>query len=87
VIEAADHLILLGPGGGRDGGRVIYEGPPGAFLASQPEFFVATGSPRCAAGDRSRDPAALAASFAPRKKAVAERSARRAGAGIAPALG
>ena len=44
VIDAADHLIVLGPGGGREGGRIIYEGPPARFLSEQPGFFVATGA-------------------------------------------
>ncbi len=39
VIESANHLIVLGPGGGRYGGRVIYEGPPKDFLAENPGFF------------------------------------------------
>ncbi len=33
LIEAADHLIVLGPGGGRQGGRLVYEGPPASFLS------------------------------------------------------
>ncbi|MBD3236452.1 MAG: excinuclease ABC subunit A, partial [Candidatus Eisenbacteria bacterium] len=46
VIEAADHLIVLGPGGGREGGRLLYEGPPAAFLQESPEFFTSsTGAP------------------------------------------
>jgi excinuclease UvrABC ATPase subunit len=28
VVARADHVIDLGPGGGHDGGRVIFEGPP-----------------------------------------------------------
>ena len=28
VIEAADHVLELGPGAGRQGGRVVYAGPP-----------------------------------------------------------
>ena len=33
TIRAADHLIDLGPGGGRDGGHVVAEGPPAQVLA------------------------------------------------------
>jgi excinuclease ABC subunit A len=29
VIRAADHVIDLGPGAGREGGRIVAEGPPG----------------------------------------------------------
>jgi excinuclease ABC subunit A len=29
VVRAADHIIDLGPGAGRDGGRIVAEGPPG----------------------------------------------------------
>jgi len=32
VIEAADHIIELGPGAGDRGGRVVYEGPIDDFL-------------------------------------------------------
>ncbi|MEU6393555.1 excinuclease ABC subunit UvrA [Streptomyces sp. NPDC046939] len=28
VIAVADHVVDMGPGGGADGGRVVYEGPP-----------------------------------------------------------
>ncbi len=32
VWSACDHLIDLGPGGGADGGRVMYSGPPGDLV-------------------------------------------------------
>ena len=28
LISRADYLIELGPGAGKDGGRIVYEGPP-----------------------------------------------------------
>jgi len=30
MVREADHLIELGPGGGRDGGNLVYAGPPAA---------------------------------------------------------
>jgi len=33
VIRRADHLIDLGPGGGPEGGRVVYAGPPSGIAA------------------------------------------------------
>jgi excinuclease ABC subunit A len=36
VIARADHVIDLGPGGGPEGGRVVYAGPP-TGLAECPE--------------------------------------------------
>ena len=41
LIEGADHLIVLGPGGGREGGRLVYQGPVAEFLRREPGFFVA----------------------------------------------
>lgn len=32
LLGNADHLIALGPGGGSEGGRVIYQGKPGQYL-------------------------------------------------------
>jgi excinuclease ABC subunit A len=34
VLDYADHLVELGPGGGPHGGQVVYTGPPRAMLAS-----------------------------------------------------
>ncbi len=39
IIAGADHLIVLGPGGGRDGGRIVYQGPVREFFARDPGFF------------------------------------------------
>ncbi|WP_232662102.1 ATP-binding cassette domain-containing protein [Pseudonocardia sp. TRM90224] len=33
VIRRADHVLDLGPGAGRDGGRLLFSGPPAALLA------------------------------------------------------
>jgi len=41
IIEGADHLIVLGPGGGREGGRLTYEGPVNQFMEEEPGFFLA----------------------------------------------
>ena len=35
TIRRADHLVDMGPGGGRDGGRVVAQGPP-ALVAKDP---------------------------------------------------
>ncbi len=35
VIRAADHVVDVGPGGGRHGGRIVVEGPP-AVVAADP---------------------------------------------------
>jgi excinuclease ABC subunit A len=51
VIERADLAIDIGPGAGREGGRIVFHGPPGELLASQTataDFLV-----------RSRQPARL----------------------------
>ena len=32
-LARADHMIELGPGGGPDGGRIVFEGPPAALAA------------------------------------------------------
>ncbi len=41
IIAGADHLIVLGPGGGSEGGRKVYEGSPDLFLRENPGFFIA----------------------------------------------
>ncbi|MCM6778248.1 excinuclease ABC subunit UvrA [Nocardia sp. CDC141] len=35
VIEHADHIIDLGPGGGRHGGRIVFEGTPAELLEAR----------------------------------------------------
>jgi excinuclease ABC subunit A len=35
TIRAADYLVDLGPGGGRDGGRIVAAGPPAVVLARE----------------------------------------------------
>jgi excinuclease ABC subunit A len=48
IIAGADHLIVLGPGGGRQGGRLIYEGPVPPFLEQNPDYFAARMPPAIA---------------------------------------
>lgn len=33
MVKAADHIIDLGPGGGKHGGKILYEGAPGGLAA------------------------------------------------------
>jgi len=35
LVEAADHVIDLGPGPGREGGEVVYAGPPSGLAAAE----------------------------------------------------
>ena len=35
VVARADWVIDLGPGAGHDGGRVVFEGPPGSLVAAE----------------------------------------------------
>ncbi len=37
LLEACDHLIELGPGGGEQGGRLVAQGPPELVLGRSPE--------------------------------------------------
>ena len=39
VIRQADHIIDLGPGGGTEGGRIVFAGPP-EKLRSCPESIT-----------------------------------------------
>ena len=39
VMQAADHLIDLGPGAGQHGGNIIYQGPPPEFASVQCSVF------------------------------------------------
>ncbi len=32
MLRVADHIIEMGPGPGRDGGKVLYSGPPSSFI-------------------------------------------------------
>jgi excinuclease ABC subunit A len=51
IVEAADHVIDLGPGAGRQGGRLVYEGPLAGLRAHRES---ATG--RVLRGDVARRP-------------------------------
>jgi excinuclease ABC subunit A len=39
IIRGTDHLIVLGPSGGEDGGEILYEGPTERFFREEPSFF------------------------------------------------
>jgi len=39
IARAADHLLVLGPSGGEEGGELLYEGPPARFFARDPDYF------------------------------------------------
>jgi excinuclease ABC subunit A len=55
LIRRADHVIELGPGGGREGGRVLYEGAPkGLARADTPTGRHLAAGSRRSAGRRPR---------------------------------
>jgi excinuclease ABC subunit A len=54
LIEGADHLIVLGPGGGREGGRLVYQGPVAEFLRREPGYFYADELPGAAGAEPAR---------------------------------
>ncbi|MCA9728704.1 MAG: excinuclease ABC subunit UvrA, partial [Candidatus Eisenbacteria bacterium] len=39
IIRGTDHLLVLGPSGGENGGEVLYEGPTARFFQNDPSFF------------------------------------------------
>ena len=39
IIRGSDHLIVLGPSGGEDGGEIQFEGPTEQFFRAHPDFF------------------------------------------------
>jgi excinuclease ABC subunit A len=56
IIDGADHLIVLGPDGGENGGALVYEGPPRPFLKRHPGFFRVPATPRISAPVRRGAP-------------------------------
>jgi excinuclease ABC subunit A len=62
VLRAADHLVELGPGPGRDGGRIVTEGTPAA-VASNPASrigpFLIAPAPRRVRTQRAGGPGRL----------------------------
>jgi excinuclease UvrABC ATPase subunit len=36
VVAHSDWIIDLGPGAGREGGRIVFEGTPGDLVAARP---------------------------------------------------
>ncbi|MBD3337074.1 MAG: excinuclease ABC subunit A [Candidatus Eisenbacteria bacterium] len=76
IIKGADHLIVLGPAGGEQGGRKLFEGTVNRFFRRHPGFFhpQTNGSRRSADGkDRVRAASGRATS-APRKRRRAGRT-------------
>ncbi len=61
AIEAADHLIDLGPGAGRLGGRVLFEGTPRALARIKGSATGELLARRARAAGSSRPPAASSA--------------------------
>lgn len=47
-LRAADEIIDIGPGAGRDGGHVVFQGPPGEIGAAEQSVTGAYLSGRCA---------------------------------------
>ena len=58
LLRNADHLVVLGPGGGREGGRVVYEGDP----RRQEDTRRVSPRPASARPRESREPATIAVS-------------------------
>ncbi len=80
IIAGADHLIILGPGGGIQGGRIVYEGPAQPFLRENPGFFAVQVAPDGAgapARSRAGRRATEAARIPPAVAARASRASRR----------
>lgn len=69
VVEGADHLTVLGPRGGEDGGQLLYEGAPEDFLRRDPGFFRLDSEERTAARG-SEDPGSVVRDQDPRTRAV-----------------
>jgi excinuclease ABC subunit A len=69
TIRAADHLIDLGPSGGRHGGRIVAEGPPAIVLKSD-------ASPTARALSGELDIASARASLGAAAEAIELRGAR-----------
>ncbi|MFN8547550.1 MAG: excinuclease ABC subunit A [Candidatus Eisenbacteria bacterium] len=55
IARAADHLLVLGPSGGEEGGELLYEGAPDRFFTREPGYFsvAAHRSPRAVVRDAS----------------------------------
>ncbi len=54
VVGAADHVVDLGPGGGREGGRLVAEGPVDAIRAEPRSLTGRALAGELAPGERSR---------------------------------
>ena len=61
IIARADHVIDLGPGPGRDGGRIVYEGPPSGLTGATDKSATARymSAPELRVGLKRRRPVDL----------------------------
>lgn len=45
LLQQADHVVILGPGGGSEGGNIVYQGKPVGMNSEKPRVAVARAKP------------------------------------------